>query len=471
VGCPLPPIPGLRGKCYDASTRVDEQYNDIGVWVLHQTFMDSMNMPPSTMNLREKGGMMRVKRINRFRLRVYGEQEDALKSICYMSATLWNELNYIRRQMFFKKCFRWNRGVDELYNSFKMILGSAVTQEIIRKNDEAWRSFFKLKRMIREHRLPPNIKRVRPPGYWKDRNSGKKRLMTVLRCDTYKIIKEGRRKYLIILPRRLGIKIRVTGSFRWHGKQGRLEIYYDELTGRWYGRQSITIIIQPRHTIPPRRAFVDLGIINIIAAWIEDDIQPIAFSGRPLLADWYYWSNKISYYQSIAKKVNGKYATRRIKKLYRMRKRRFRDRINKIVRKFIDICVSKDVSEIVCGDLRGIRDKCGKENGSRKRNKIVNNFWSYRYITNRLKITAENYGIRLKLIDEHSTSSYCPICGVRGRRVYRGLFYCKRCGKKMNADVVGELNIARKYGVKIPKNIRLHPKSIKIREILIQTRK
>ena len=133
-----------------------------------------MNMPPSTMNLREMGGMMRVKRINRFRIRVYGEQEDALRNICYMSATLWNELNYVRRQMLFKKCFRWDRGVDELYNSFKKILGSVVTQEIIRKNDEAWRSFFKLKRMLRENKLPPHIKRVGPPGYWKDKKSGKR---------------------------------------------------------------------------------------------------------------------------------------------------------------------------------------------------------------------------------------------------------------------------------------------------------
>ena len=86
----------------------------------------------------------------------------------------------------------------------------------------------------------------------------------------------------------------------------------------------------------------------------------------------------------------------------------------------------------------------------------------------RIKITAENHGIRLTLIDERNTSSYCPICGVRGRRMYRGLFYCKRCGKKMNADVVGALNIARKCGVKIPSTVKLHPKSIKIREILIQ---
>ncbi len=425
-------------------------------------------MPPSTMNLREMGGMMRVKRINRFRLRVYGEQEEKLRNLCYMSATLWNKLNYVRRQMLFKKCFRWNRGVDELYNSFKKILGSVVTQEIIRKNDEAWRSFFKLKRMLREHRLPPHIRRVWPPGYWKDRNSGRKRLMTVLRCDTYKIIKEGRRRYLIILPRRLGLKIRVAGSFKWHGKKGRLEIFYDELTGGWYGSQAVTVIIQPRHTTFPRRAFVDLGVVNIITAWIDGDVEPIAFSGRPLLADWYYWSNKISYYQSIAKKVNGKNTTRRIKKLYRMRKNRFRDRINKIVKKFIDICVSENVTEIVCGDLRGIRNNCGKGNGSKKKNKIINNFWSHQYIVERLRTTAENYGIKLRLIDERDTSSYCPICGVRGSRVYRGLFYCKRCNRYMNADVVGALNIAKKCGVKIPSNIKLHPKSIKIKEIIIQ---
>ena len=429
--------------------------------------MDSMNMPPSTMNLREMGGMMRVKRLNKFRLRVYGEQEDTLKNICYMSATLWNELNYVRRQSFFKKCFRWNRGVDELYNSFKMILGSAVTQEIIRKNDEAWRSFFKLMKMLREHRLPPNIRRVCPPGYWKDRKSGKKRLMTIIKYNTYKIINENGRKFLIIAPRRLGLKIRITGSFKWNGKQGRLEIYYDELTGRWYGHQTVFVYIRPKHTTSPRRAFVDLGVINIITAWIDGNVEPIAFSGRPLLADWHYWSNKISYYQSIAKKVNGKNTTKRIKKLYRKRKRRFRDRINKIVKKFIDICIAENVTEIVCGDLRGIRNKCRKENGSKKKNKIINNFWSHRYITNRIKTTTENNGIKLTLIDESNTSSYCPICRARGRRVYRGLFHCKKCGREMNADVVGALNIARKYGAKIPSNIKLHPKSIKIKEILI----
>ena len=55
--------------------------------------------------------------------------------------------------------------------------------------------------------------------------------------------------------------------------------------------------------------------------------------------------------------------------------------------------------------------------------------------------------------------------------MYRGLFYCQKCGKKMNADVVGALNIARKCGAKIPSTIKLYPKSIKIREIIIHTGK
>ena len=75
------------------------------------------------------------------------------------------------------------------------------------------------------------------------------------------------------------------------------------------------------------------------------------------------------------------------------------------------------------------------------------------------------------MIDESNTSSYCPICGARGKRIYRGLFYCPRCGRYMNADVVGALNIAKKYRIKIPSNIKLHPKSIKIKEILIQRKK
>jgi len=172
-----------------------------------------------------------MKRTNKFRLRPTKDQEKILFGFCEMSAVLWNKLNYIKRQAFFKGRFDWKEGVRELYDEFKRILGSATAQQVIRKNDEAWRSFLALLRLKRQENLPPNIRKVSPPRYWKDRLLNKRKLMTIIRNDCYKIIEENWKKYLI-LPK--GLKIRITGEAKWQGKQGRLEIFYDDLTGRWY---------------------------------------------------------------------------------------------------------------------------------------------------------------------------------------------------------------------------------------------
>ena len=69
-------------------------------------------------------------------------------------------------------------------------------------------------RLKKHGRLPPYIRKVSPPGYWKDRISGRKKLMIVLRRDTYKIMVENDRRYLIILPRKLGLKIWIARNFR-----------------------------------------------------------------------------------------------------------------------------------------------------------------------------------------------------------------------------------------------------------------
>ena len=121
-------------------------------------------------------------------------------------------------------------------------------------------------------------------------------MITVIRNDCYRI-EEARGKRYLVLPK--GLKIRITGEIKWRGKQGRLEIHYDDLMGRWYAYQWVELN-QSRRTISPVRAFVDLGVINIITAWIEGERQPIAFSGKTLLADWWYWTKKIFHYQSIA---------------------------------------------------------------------------------------------------------------------------------------------------------------------------
>ncbi len=251
----------------------------------------------------------------------------------------------------------------------------------------------------------------------------------------------GNKKWLI-LPK--GLRIRITGEIKWKGKQGRLEIFYDDLMGRWYAYQSVEVNQPSATSLSGRRAFVDLGVVNILTAWIEGERLPISFSGKSLLADWWYWTKKIAQYQSTAMKVNKRYTTKRIRKYYRKRQLRFRHAINTIVFKFVKLCHERGVSEIVVGDVKGIRQNNDKGN---KANAMIHNFWSFRYIVERLKTTAENFGIKVKLVKENHTSSVCPFCGTKGKRITRGLFYCPKCNQIMNADVVGCLNIAKKCNI------------------------
>ena len=50
--------------------------------------------------------------------------------------------------------------------------------------------------------------------------------------------------------------------------------------------------------------YIDLGIINLATIWFEGLEQPIAFSGRAVLAGWWYWTRKIAREQSRLAKVN-----------------------------------------------------------------------------------------------------------------------------------------------------------------------
>lgn len=57
--------------------------------------------------------------------------ENKLKLLCSLSSKLWNEINYVRRKMFFK-----DGKVDlkatykEFYERYKSLIGSATAQQV-----------------------------------------------------------------------------------------------------------------------------------------------------------------------------------------------------------------------------------------------------------------------------------------------------------------------------------------------------
>lgn len=368
-----------------------------------------------------------MKRCNIFSVR-FKDHNKALE-IAKGCSALWNVLNYKRRQTFFDGKMEWDSR-DE-YKSFAPSIGSCTAQQIIRKNDQAWRAFLGLLKLKGEGKLPPHIKKVSPPGYWKDRNKNEVIPRMLIRNNRYKI-----KNRTIKLPKK--IRGRIFGNLKWRGKQGTIELQYDTDRQKWYAHMPVETqaFSQP---IGQNTAYVDVGVKYPLVAVLEGVERPIAYKGAPMLSDWWYWNHQIAKHQRELATVNKKKTSKRLSKLYRTRRVRHRQAVNEIARDFIERCNNKGIREIVLGDLTGIRNN---GNMGKKTNAMVNNYWSHKYFVERVQYTAENYGIITRLVDERGTSSRCPRCGSE-KKIRRGRLYkCKNCKLEAHRDAVGAINIS-----------------------------
>lgn len=94
-----------------------------------------------------------MKRVNTFRVVPQSDaDEELLRRLLDASASLWNELNYERRQIYFDDDDSSVWDTDEYRGRYNGIVGSATVQQLTRKNSEAWRSVFfsERKRRTRE---------------------------------------------------------------------------------------------------------------------------------------------------------------------------------------------------------------------------------------------------------------------------------------------------------------------------------
>jgi putative transposase len=223
-------------------------------------------------------------------------------------------LNYERRQQFFnhqRVDFKgtWNK----YYEKYKKILG-VNAQAVLQKNNEAWSSFFSLLRLKKEGKLPPYMNHISPPGYWKDKETGRRKLIIVIRQDRY-VVDEQNHKLIL---KDFNLEIKFAGRLRWFGRQGRLEMHYDETRNAWYacipvevgveeartGRKSRWIVKGERRLIQittpkgSKVASIDLGINNL-ASVVVDDGTWLLYKGIRAKEDYFYLQRLISRIQSL----------------------------------------------------------------------------------------------------------------------------------------------------------------------------
>ncbi|AHL23229.1 RNA-guided endonuclease InsQ/TnpB family protein [Thermococcus nautili] len=396
-----------------------------------------------------------MKRTVTLKLQPSKEQAKTLHQLADTEAKVWNQVNYLRRQQFFKEqIVDFNKTEKTVYDEFKREIGSATVQQICRKNAEAWRSFFSLLRKKRNGELP-NWLKPKPPNYLKE--NGRRKPLIVLRNDQYRI--EGNKLILKGLGKFKRLEIQFKGRIHLKGKQGRLEIIYDPVKRRWYAHVSLAVeeklesgewIKLPRTPRGNLSAGIDLGVNNLMAVYVENG-ESFLVNGRPLKSIDFYWRKKIAEYQSKLNKSGAK-TSRKLKRMHEKAKLQAKHYINTAVRQTVKKLYESGVKRIVVGYPKGIARNSDK---GKRQNFILSHVWRFNYVIKRLTEVAEEYGISVEVVNEAFTSKLCPVCGKphEGARFVRGLFKCPVTGLIFNADLVGAFNILRKVVTTITPNL------------------
>jgi putative transposase len=402
-------------------------------------------------------------RTNVVRLLPNGFQEGRLRRLADVSARLYNEVNYERRRQFFQQhLVDFKSTWGKYYEKYKKILG-VNAQAVMQKNNEAWNAFFSLLRLKKEGKLPPYMNHISPPGYWKDKETGRRKLIIVIRQDRY-IVDEQNHKLIL---KDFNLEVKFTGGLRWFGRQGRLEMHYDEARNAWYacipvevgveeaktGRRSRHIVKGERRLIQiatprgSRVASIDLGINNLASVVVSDGTW-LLYKGVRAKEDYFYMQRLISRIQSLRDTLKGKLLSDAVEELNREVRRlhgRLRRRLLHLYRNFanhlIKVLHELGVSTIYLGYPLNIAQERG--------NKFTSNMWSYRKLIEAIELKAQEYGIKVFIVIEYNTSRYCAYHNVEVKRQPRGVITCPK-GHKLHSDLNGALNIMRRAIGKIP---------------------
>ena len=369
-----------------------------------------------------------MRRTNTFAVRPLSKADERLlRELLDASASLWNALNYERRQHFFDGESVWDTA--DYRKRYVGVLGSATAQQVIRKNSEAWRSFFAACEADED---------TAPPGYWGNEEEGRK-LRTFIRNDQY-TLEIGERSRLEIpvgqdLKDEYGLgyherlRLEVAGDPKWDGEHGRLEVSYDEVDDTFRAFQPVTVDDSWRDS--PRAeesAALDVGA-NTLVACTTSTGQQYLYEGRDLFDRFRETTKEIARLQS--KLRQDRYSSRRIRRLYRTRTRRRDHAQTALARDLIERLYDEGVATIYVGDLTDVLS----EHWSATVNEKTHQFWAYRAFINRVATTAEEYDITVEVRSEAYTTTECPVCGERDQTVRNGDVFRCTCGYEGHADL------------------------------------
>lgn len=267
------------------------------------------------------------------------------------------------------------------------------------------------------------------------------------------------KKYNKVIYKRAAIKLKDNGILRLsNGRKGtpfKIEVsaldkepkYAELIYNQNLDRYQLHIVVNVENKKieyeTDKTLAVDLGVIHPLVTFDGQEVK--IYNGGELNSYLRYRNKELNKLQKKMSRCD-KYSSR-WKKLNRARRKlleKSRNKINDLLQKYtsslVGSCIEGEVSTIVIGDIKGIREDIDY---SSKSNQKLHQ-WLAGKIYDLIEYKAESVGIKVELQDEAYTSQTCPQCGSRYKPKNRN-YKCSECGFKYHRDGVGAINIWRKY--------------------------
>ena len=394
-----------------------------------------------------------MERTNTFAVRPLSDDgEQVLWDLLDASAALWNEVNFQRLMRYNNEDgFEgdiWDADTGRLEGKYKGVLGASTAQQVIGKNSEAWRGFFRLKDQYHDESNASVTEHPEPPGF--RGNDDGRVLKGVVRKDAYTVEWGDRSRLEIIVGETLRdkhnspgsrLRLEIVGDPNWpdYEDQGRLELWYDETDSTVRASQPVTVPDNARDTpLADETAALDIGANNLVACTTTTG-QQYLYEGRELFQRFRETTREIARLQS--KLEDGRYSSERIRRLYRTRTRRRDHAQEALCRDLLERLYAEGVDTVYIGGLTDVLET----HWSVETNAKTHNFWSFKKFTERLACTAEEYGIAVEVRSEAWTSQECPQCGGTDRTTrHQDTLICP-CGFEGHSDLTASETFLRRH--------------------------
>ena len=367
-----------------------------------------------------------------------------IDSLCFLSKNLYNHANYLIRQSFIndRKYLNYNE-IQKLLqnNSDYKALPAKVSQQVLILLDKNWKSFFKSIKDYSKHR-EKYLGLPKLPKY-KNKQKGRNILIYTIQAISKKELKKG-----LIKLSGTNIKIKTDKQ---HIQQVRIIPKNNEYV--------IEIVYQKpeenRNLNKDNFVSIDIGLNNL-ATITSNKLNPLIVNGGVLKSINHFYNKQKARLQSFigdtsTRLSNHKGSSNKIIKLTNKRNKKVSDYMHKASRYIINQCLNNDIGTIIIGKNNNWKQEINI--GSKNNQNFVN--IPHDLFIEMIEYKAKLLGISV-IVTEESYTSKCSFIDNEplykqdtylGKRVKRGLFKSAQ-GFKINADVNGSLNIARKV---IPK--------------------